>query len=225
MYNFRARVDPGEYGGNMRGIRAGIWVGILSAYWIIVGGPARAEDWIADAKAGCKVKAVFHADGLAVQWTGDCKDGKADGDGTLAWVVKGELAVKDTGTFADGALEGSGMRKNLFRKWTYIGDFHAGLPEGKGRIAQEDGTVYDGDWVAGTQDGVGRFEFPSGNVYEGEVSKGLKVGHGRLTWPDTTFYEGPFVNDTAEGEGTCRDKNDGHIGPCIFRNGVFESWQ
>ena len=186
--------------------------------------PAAAGDLLTDSKSGCKVQSAFQAEGLEVQWSGTCTNGMAAGKGTLTWIVKDQVAVKDIGTFEDGALEGSGMRENIFWKSTYKGSFHAGLFEGNGRLELTNGTVYDGEWKAGKQNGVGRFEFNNGNVYEGTVKNGLKIGHGKFTWSDTTYFEGEFVNDQPEGDGMCRDKN-GKVAACTFADGEFQAWK
>lgn len=185
--------------------------------------PSVAQNWLTDAKSGCKVQALYSGEGVTVLWSGPCEGGIADGKGTLTWLLNGEPGVVDTGNFLDGALEGKGARNHILGKWIYNGQFHGGKTEGKGRIVQENGTVYEGDWASGTQHGQGHYEFANGNTYNGGVVNGKKSGHGRLTFSDGTYFDGQFIDDYAEGDGKC--KKDGHTGPCIFAHGTFVKWK
>jgi hypothetical protein len=63
------------------------------------------------------------------KYTGGCKQGKADGN---------------------GRAEGIDM---------YVGQFKAGLPEGKGTYTWKSGDVFKGEWVKGVREGQGSMAF------------------------------------------------------------------
>lgn len=191
--------------------------------------PCLAGDWLVDTSSGCKALRVWaeteNNRQMTVQWSGSCKDGFADGEGTLSWILHDDVIARDTGTFQNGALNGTGKRENLLKHWVYVGDFRNGAGEGKGRIDFPDAYVYDGDWKGNAPDGVGRFTFPNGNVYEGDVKRGLKIGHGKLTFSNGDYFDGPFVNDVAEGEGICQAADTGKVAACIFKDGKMAGWK
>src|ERR1017187_9422766 len=47
--------------------------------------------WIAD-KSGCKVANPFPQPGESITWSGQCKNGVADGEGLLEWYINGNAA-------------------------------------------------------------------------------------------------------------------------------------
>jgi hypothetical protein len=79
-----------------------------------------------------------------VVYTGDMKDGRRHGQGTLAW-KDGTLYV---GEFKNGQIVGPGtLTKADGRK--YVGYFKDGTPHGKGTLTYSDGTVKKGTWKDG----------------------------------------------------------------------------
>lgn len=65
-------------------------------------------NWTKDIKTGCK---VYNPDPQAeetVSWSGDCKDGLADGTGTLIWYASGKEVVRVIAPFSKGIPNGKG---------------------------------------------------------------------------------------------------------------------
>ncbi len=84
--------------------------------------------------------------GIDQKYSGDCKRGKAHGE---------------------GIAEGSD---------TYSGDFKKGLPEGYGIYTWKNGDVYEGEWDNGEMDGKGKFTHHEGTVEIGYWKKGEYSG-------------------------------------------------
>ena len=45
--------------------------------------------WMVDQKTGCRIWDDLPAANELVSWSGDCKDGYAEGHGTAQWIIKG----------------------------------------------------------------------------------------------------------------------------------------
>ena len=147
-------------------------------------------EWLADKKNGCQ---VWIPDSLlsnvSISWSGACKDGKADGKGTLKTYENEELSITSIGIMENGELNGkvtviyssghkyvgdikhSSMNGNGELTWPegskYIGEVKDGLPHGKG-VAIEGGRVtYSGNWFEGKIHGRGRYTARDGTSYEG----------------------------------------------------------
>ncbi len=100
---------------------------LLSAF----GASAAGDDdvaWIADSR-GCKVANPFPQPGETIKWSGECKDGLADGNGVLDWFVNGKPFDRYEGTLKQGWAEGTGT---LLREGgRYVGDWKRSLQDGK----------------------------------------------------------------------------------------------
>lgn len=179
------------------------------------------------AKGGCKI--VIHENALSSEserslaslaWSGKCKNGYADGPGTIVAKRKG-VEVTGVATFIRGRPEGEGtyeaVKENGDREFfkgkfvnglrsgegyqtiiksgqgtvTYTGNFAAGLPHGNGRL-EKGGTIYAGEFVEGRPTGIGTITYPSKVVYSGEIRDGKPNGSGKLALPDGTTITGTF---------------------------------
>lgn len=83
---------------------------------------------------------------ISGSYQGDCKRGKADGEGT----AKGED--------------------------TYSGEFRKGLPHGKGIYTWKDGKVYEGGFDKGEKEGEGKLTIAPDSVVTGFWKKDAYVG-------------------------------------------------
>lgn len=86
------------------------------------------------------------------------------------------------------------------------GDFYSGLvkgllPNGKGKYAWSDGTIYEGDWDQGKISGKGKLLWSSGAKYEGDFSGGYLHGFGTMTLPDESVYSGAWRMNVRHGLG------------------------
>ena len=64
-------------------------------------------DWVADSH-GCKVANPQQQPIETITWSGRCKDGFADGAGTVRWFSEGRFNGITSGTFKEGKLTGKG---------------------------------------------------------------------------------------------------------------------
>ncbi len=200
---------------------------------VLLAGPALAQsgrpptEWITDPNTKCKVANAFPSAAEAIAWTGQCKDGYAEGNGVAQWFkakkpsqkkYEGEMRAgfmngkgvftftngdRLDGTFKNGSLDGQG-KAAWFNKNKYEGEWRDGYPNGTGTYIWADGKRYTGQWVNGKQTGEGDFKFPNGDHYVGQMKDGLMNGSGRFTWADGNAYIGQFKDDKANGQGTVR---------------------
>jgi hypothetical protein len=64
--------------------------------------------WISDQKTGCKVWDPSPEPNETVEWSGPCKNGFADGEGTLQWTENGRPSDRYVGEYHDGKRNGQG---------------------------------------------------------------------------------------------------------------------
>lgn len=137
--------------------------------------PAQESRWIAD-KNGCRIANLAPQEGESVDWTGDCRQGLAHGDGTLTWSTAGVVTEIYQGSMVDGYAEGRG--KLWRRGGAYVGEWKRSMQHGRGRYEDEDGSWYQGEWADGVPHGAGKMRTPDGHVLEGNWI------HGDLEEPD-----------------------------------------
>uniref|UniRef100_UPI0040563CA8 MORN repeat-containing protein n=1 Tax=Candidatus Electronema sp. TaxID=2698783 RepID=UPI0040563CA8 len=159
-------------------------------------------DWITDAKTGCKVWNPVPASDESITWSGTCKDGKADGKGSLDWYKNSELQSTITGVLQDGRCV---QDCSVTTKGgdSYVGEMKDNLPHGKGKITRADGGKYEGEIKDGERHGQGTLQFASGEVYSGEWKNGRMDGKGELVSADgKQKYTGEFKDDLPHGQGS-----------------------
>lgn len=81
-----------------------------------------APRWLADPKTGCKVWDPAPEPNEAVHWSGACKNGLADGRGTLQWMQNGKASDR------------------------YDGEYRAGKRNGHGVVTYRSGEKIEGEW-------------------------------------------------------------------------------
>jgi hypothetical protein len=129
---------------------------------------ARAGDWIADAKSGCKVWNPQPSGGEAVRWSGACKDGYADGKGALEWLRGGAAYERDEGSWRAGKQTGEGSQ--TWPGGQYKGEFLESMPHGKGLLASGEAR-YQGAFLHGKPNGKGVMSNATG-TFDGTWSEG-----------------------------------------------------
>ena len=134
--------------------------------------PALAQDkprpnWIADAKTGCRVSNPDPGPDESVSWSGDCKDGFAEGRGVLQWFLHGKPGDRYEGEFRGGKFDGHGTY-TFVNGGRYEGEFGADRPTGTGTYTTDDGEVFSGTWANGC--------FSQGNRQAGVLSSKEECG-------------------------------------------------
>ena len=124
---------------------------------LLLGAPAlaRAGDWIADAKTGCKVWNPRPAPGETVSWTGYCKGGFADGKGVLEWLRGAEFLRARRRGMAAGRQAGEGTQ--TWPGGRYKGQLWESLPHGNGVLIFGEAR-YDGAFLSGKAEWQGRLD-------------------------------------------------------------------
>jgi hypothetical protein len=65
--------------------------------------------WIADRKTGCKIWNAEPQQDESVTWSGPCKNGLAEGHGTLQWFEHGQPDARYEGEYQGGQRNGYGV--------------------------------------------------------------------------------------------------------------------
>jgi hypothetical protein len=133
------------------------------------------ENYISDSK-GCKIANPSPKPNETVTWSGECKDGFAEGTGVMQWFEDKQPGARYEGALAHGALSGEG-KLTLPDGSTYEGGWLDGRQNGQGILKASDGGSYKGGWKNGRPDGRGVMHAATGETVEG-------------TWKDGT-YQGP----------------------------------
>ena len=113
------------------------------------------------------------------------------------------------GFFHNNKMEGRGRIINI-NGFVYEGEFKNGQSNGYGKYIALDGTTYKGTWLDDKQNGTGNEIYPDGSVYNGNFKNGKKNGFGKLVFKDKNIFEGQFLNNDINGEGAFYWK-DGRI--------------
>ena len=113
------------------------------------------------------------------------------------------------GFFYNNKMEGRGRMVNI-NGFVYEGEFKNGQSNGYGKYISLDGTTYKGTWLSDRQSGTGNEVYPDGSFYNGSFKNGKKNGFGKLVFKDKNVFEGHFVNNDINGEGAFYWK-DGRI--------------
>jgi len=104
------------------------------------------------------------------------------------------------GFFHNNKMEGRGRMVNI-NGFIYEGEFKNGHSNGYGKYVALDGTTYKGSWSNDKQNGIGNEIYPDGSFYNGNFKNGKKNGNGKLVFKDKNIFEGNFVDNDISGEG------------------------
>jgi hypothetical protein len=142
-------------------------------------------------KKDCLVIQSHPAPKEKATWSGPCKDGYADGTGTLEWFAEGELSLHFEGSLKRGRMHGESYTRDA-NMTQYEGGFVEGKRHGKGILQKADLTRYEGEWKDGWQEGKGSMTYSTGGRYEGQWSAGKFHGMGKATYIGGKVVEGEF---------------------------------
>jgi hypothetical protein len=112
-----------------------------------------------------------------VTWAGECKNGIAQGDGTLTFVWGGDNRAIDEGTISNGKQEGrwilrvsiGGAEENVEE-----GNYKDGKRAGRWLIHWADGSVGEGAMIGDDMDGEWTVRLANGTVEKRNYVKGVR---------------------------------------------------
>lgn len=163
--------------------------------------PAFAEEapaWIG--APDCRLAPLAPAPAQAPSWSGGCKDGFADGKGTVEWRDTAGKRYHLEAVFAAGQVQGEGTLR--YPDGTkYIGTLRNGIPDGRGYFRDADGDQYEGDVRMGERTGKAELLYRNGDDYNGGVKNGKRDGIGTMIWVLGGRYEGGWKDDRPHGTG------------------------
>jgi len=138
-------------------------------------GPDEDTQWITDSN-GCKVANPMPQPDETITWSGPCKDGFADGEGVLTFLLKGTPHSR------------------------YEGSLRRGWADGRGKLELPDGSRYEGEWQRSMENGMGRRDWADGSSYDGQWKDGKPHGAGQYRLPDGRMLMGTWIDGVFEGD-------------------------
>jgi hypothetical protein len=127
--------------------------------------------WMETERPDCQTWDPYPQRNETATWSGDCRSGKAEGQGTLTW------------HYADPA--GNPLTE------TYSGGISAGKLEGRGVAVMPSGNRYEGMYRDGHKNGHGVFTWSDAR-YDGAWKDDLPDGLGTYTEADGTEHTGQW---------------------------------
>jgi hypothetical protein len=167
-------------------------------------------NWIKDKKTGCQVL-TFKAppSDASISWSGECKDGKANGNGVLKFYEKDKIMATIEGRMIAGQCIHDcsvGTIKGL----KYVGDLYNGTMNGNGVMKRPDGLSCSGKFKDGYFQ-KGTIDYPDGSdyrkhlgysTYTGEAKGTHPHGEGIMTYQNGDKYSGGWSEGKEHGKGT-----------------------
>ncbi|NTV10572.1 MAG: hypothetical protein HGA47_07335 [Zoogloea sp.] len=128
--NLQLYGDRGRWSGNLY-IVQGSWSNGRLVERCLSRAACKRENWIPDAHTGCLVYSPNPMPLETIEWSGQCRNGKAQGRGVLQWYNDGVKTDR------------------------YEGDYREGKKHGKGVYVWASGSRYQGAFVDGRREGFG----------------------------------------------------------------------
>ncbi len=174
---------------------------------------------VAKSRSGCGLREYSLPADIDMEWSGDCRDGLADGRGVKRYTRAGVKLVEWSGALQRGiptgnwegvfSSGGTNGRKSMTISFNAAGDVNRVQA-----FAMNNGVRYEGETDAtlasqlGQPDGIGTMWFADGGRYEGAWVKNQRTGQGTLFYPPSTSpeaplkYTGEFKDGAPSGQGT-----------------------
>lgn len=134
-------------------------------------------DWVADS-SGCKVANPQPQPVESIIWSGRCKNGFADGAGTVRWFSEGKNNGVTSGTFKEGKLMGKGFVTLPYAVFT-----RKNLSKGDVLRAWPPGSRLDGQFLENRLIGDGILTQPNGQKEVVNQVEGRLVRKGAVASP------------------------------------------
>lgn len=181
---------------------------VLFSALAVISGAACAGDWTADPTTGCTAWNPNPQPGETITWSGACVDGKASGEGTLAYVQNGAaVQTINCSSFVEGKCSSGRQKITMADGTTNEGEVSNGSWQGKLVVVRPNGDRYEWQFVDGKRDKKGVYASADGHRYEGDFDGIKRSGKGVYVWPDGERYEGDFVDNKRTGKGTLTASN------------------
>jgi len=176
---------------------------VLGVVGACLAGAARADDdgSFTIGPPGCRVVNPNPIPNESIRWSGGCRDGLADGQGTLDWLLEGRLHSRFTGQLRAGRPDGHGEAVDEDTHQRYVGEYRQGRYDGPGVLEDGHGGSVKGHFEGGLVEGDGEAVHPDGMHYRGHFHASFFDGQGVLDQADGTHYVGGFKRGKPEGAG------------------------
>jgi hypothetical protein len=102
--------------------------------------------WVLDKASNCFAYDAHSGEDDGTAWTGDCRDGRLWGPGTLTFLDHGKMFEKVTGNFSNGRLQDGHASLVWSDGSSYDGEQQNGRFNGDGTLIAADGHRYRGTW-------------------------------------------------------------------------------
>jgi hypothetical protein len=177
---------------------------LLGVLWLIGGttaaSRAHADEALGETAGECSASDPDALEGERVDWQGACLAGRIEGHGTLTRLVGSQILNVRVGEWHVGVPSGRGV---LTRGDGVViqGTWVDGRIEGDVRILYASGAaLFEGTWHAGSAQGLGTYHYPDGSVYSGQWLAGKRSGSGTLMRANGDQFEGDWLEDEGNGE-------------------------
>ena len=174
-----------KFGGRVLGMRYLYFIIVLLFSSTLMTSQSWAEGgkWFSTDKSDCKVWNPHPQPNETVSWTGNCSNGKANGNGALTW------------------KSNTGIQK-------YVGQIRYGHANGQGTYTWDNGDKYIGEWKDDKMHGQGTYTNANGSVHEGIWENGNFL-YAKKIESETQTNSNKFLQ-AASGTGFIVSR-DGHI--------------
>jgi hypothetical protein len=158
--------------------------------------------WLVDPRSGCRVLDANYDDGDAASWSGACRNGLAEGAGTLSFSNAGAVLETVAANLHRGVVQDG----HVIAAWSdgskYDGEEVGGHMNGAGIFTSAKGDRLEGQWTNDTLGGRVKIVWANGDRYEGDWRDGQANGRGLEIWANGDRYDGEWRDGKAEGMGS-----------------------
>ncbi len=153
--------------------------------------------WMVEKDGECKVFTSYNHLNRNFEWSGDCLDGFAHGQGELIVFDGNRKYFRFEGTLTKGKSEGPGKLFFYLDGDTYEGTFKNHQLHGYGHFYNDDGDHYEGYFEKGLRSGKGTNWYEPENPkfkYVGDWKNNMKNGFGTIYYRNGTVKSGYFID-------------------------------
>jgi hypothetical protein len=140
--------------------------------------------WMDTDRPDCQAWDAYPQRNETVTWTGDCRAGKAEGQGVLTWrytdPAGNPLTETHTGGLSAGKLSGQGTAI-MPGGHRFDGMYRDGEENGHGVMVWSDAR-FEGEWKDGKPHGFGTFTTSDGAQHAGKWIQGCLEDAGEIYW-------------------------------------------